>query len=873
MSRDNEERSFLEERRFGRELMFNDPDGKVDGPLDKQPTKVPPPIAPSPALTFEAIRELPFQQVPQQAHQAPPNAPQKAPLKAWSPIPMDVGALMGRERSSMTVPFPMREPEPTPEPVPELTTDHFPTLDGASCDTSRAPSPAPQSGATHPSSIQTHLSSHASFITSDRQIGLKLLSRPVAVTAPGTVVDYRHDPSPTALYADADQPTTLAAQLSAPPEPRTVVHSDSAATLPQMDIPGTATQTASSTPPDMTRAEARVEARDTGVIWVPATGVAHVIDHDPNAGRAAPQSAIGLHEPGVFAQAPSGDPTDIDPGSAVILAAQPVRRNLDWRVGAIGALIAGYLPVVLGDLLKLHPTNITGFGILAVVLAPVVFIVTSARRRPTNTAMSRNKDLAIGGLLTVSALVMAQLAPLFTTGSTSLWRPDLVALPMAVAAALVLLWGTAFAADLRNVVAVTALGAPLFTVALLTGSQFPFGGAVNPLGATLASFFQTISRTDTAGIFSVGTNDATIVDLRSLNERRGFIVAVFVVAIVMVMLARVDPSRNNAEQITPVGRTARKLVGLLLTLITAVAVDTLLSAVGLVGPVLAPGGVTSVITSVPATVVLYLIATWSVTRWVHLLGLHIPSLAGIRRAPMQLPAHGPSTTLDRIVVITAIGFLAISALVSGVAPDSPIRGASVVNAPTLSATASVYPLGWTVGQTTTPQGLEAYFGARSVWTRLELTPTPSTPLAQVHVDFVQARQSLLTKFAVGATYRTGAFRLLRTRQVDLGQGAHGHQVTFYDATTSSTWSTVTFLARTGGITLKITVSATGTTDTGIAPTPAAQAITSMLARPAATSGLAGADKELAQGRIDRTENAVADLARAEVTAVRGAPAA
>ena len=116
---------------------------------------------------------------------------------------------------------------------------------------------------------------------------------------------------------------------------------------------------------------------------------------------------------------------------------------------------------------------------------------------------------------------------------------------------------------------------------------------------------------------------------------RGF--TIIELMIVMVVLARVDPSRNNAAQISPVGRTARKLGGLLLTLLTAVAVDTLLSAVGLVGPVLAPAGVTKVITSFPATVVLYLIATWSVTRWVHLLGLHIPSLAGIRRAPMQLP--------------------------------------------------------------------------------------------------------------------------------------------------------------------------------------------------------------------------------------------
>ena len=856
MSRENEERSFLEERRLGRELMFNDPNDKVPDTSSIRPAHVDQPIAPTQPL----------------------KAPQKASQKAWSPSPVDMGALMGREPFAMTVPFPMREPDPVPEPgpepdpvpepVPELATDHFPTIDAAPCEEPRAQVANPQGTATHPSGIQTHLSSHASFITSDRQIGLKLLSRPVLVTAPGTVVDYRHESdvgaSPTALHANAGSPVTLAGQLSAPAEARTVVHSDSAATLPQMDIPGISIHAAPTVPAEMSRAEARLEARDTGVIWVPATGVAQVIDHDPNAGRTTPQSAAGLHEPGLFAQAPSGDPTNVDPGPEVILAAQPVRRNLDWRVGAIGALVIGYLPVVLGDLLNLHPTNITGFGVLAILLAPVVFIVTSARRQATNVDTSRNKDLVIGGILTVSALLIGRLAPAFTMGSTSLWRPDLVALPVAVAAVMVLLWGTAFAADLRNVVAVTALGAPLFSVALLTGSRFPFGGGVNPLGSTLAGFFDTISRTDKDGIFSVGTTDAVTVDLRALNERRGLIVAVFVVAIVMVVLARVDPSRNNAAQISPVGRTARKLGGLLLTLLTAVAVDTLLSAVGLVGPVLAPAGVTSVITSFPATVVLYLIATWSVTRWVHLLGLHIPSLAGIRRAPMQLPKHGPRSTLDRIAVITSIGFLAISALLSGLAPDGPIGGASTVNAPTLSDSL-VTPAGWTVAQTTNQQGLEAYFGARSTWTRFELTPNPNSPLAQVHVDIVRARRPLLTKFAISGTYRSGAFRLLRTRNVDLGQGAHGHQVTFYDSTTSSTWSTVTFLARTGGTARKITISATGTTDTGIAPTPGAQAIPSMVTRP----GRVGADKVLAQGRIDRTENAVADLARAEVMAIRG----
>lgn len=858
MSRENEERSFLEERRFGRELMFNDPDDRVQA-------DPPAPLLPAPAP--EVAAEQPSPEAPQKAPQK--AGPQALPI-AWLPTPVDVTALMNREPFAMTVPFPLREPDPVPEPVPELTTDHFPTNDVAPRE---MPRPAT---AAHPSGIQTHLSSHASFITSDRQIGLKLLSRPVPVTAPGTLVDYRNESEPgatlTAQHVNGGPPATLAVQLSTPTEPLTVVHCDSAATLPQMDIPGTETATAPGVPAEMTRAEARLEARDTGVIWVPASGVAQVIDHDPNAGRTAPQSATGLHEPGMFAQAPSGEPTDLAPGPEVVLAVQPVRRNLDWRVGAIGVLIVGYLPVVLGDLLNLHPTNITGFGVLAIVLAPVVFIVTSARRQPRSIGTSRNTDLVVGGILTVCALLISRLAPAFTSGSTSLWRPDLVALPVAVAATVVLLWGTAFAADLRNVVAVTALGAPLFSVALLTGSQFPFGGAVNPWGSTLAGFFTTISGTNTHGIFLVGNTNPVIVDLRALNERRGFIVAVFVVAIVMLVLARVDPSRNNAARITAAGRTARKLGGLILTLLTAVAVDTLLSAVGLVGPVLAPGGVTAVITSAPATVVLYVIATWSVTRWVHLLGLHIPSLAGIRRAPMQLPTHGPRSTPDRIAVIMSIGFLAISALMSGLAPDSPIRGASTLNAPTLSDALEA-PTGWMVAQTANPQGLEAYFGALSTWTRYELTPNPNTPLAQIHVDFVEARQPLLTKFAIGATYRVGAFRLLRTRNVDLGQGAHGHQVTFYDPTTSSTWSTVTLLARTGGTVRKITVSATGTTDTGIAPTPAAQAITSMVTRPAGALGLDGADRELAQGRIDRTENAVADLARAEVMAVRGGPAA
>ena len=66
MSRENEERSFLEERRLGRELMFNDPNDKVPDTSSIRPAHVDQPIAPTPPL----------------------KAPQKASQKAWSPIPV-----------------------------------------------------------------------------------------------------------------------------------------------------------------------------------------------------------------------------------------------------------------------------------------------------------------------------------------------------------------------------------------------------------------------------------------------------------------------------------------------------------------------------------------------------------------------------------------------------------------------------------------------------------------------------------------------------------------------------------------------------------------------------------------------------------------
>ena len=840
MPMESEDRSFLEERRFGRELMFHD---DADAPDERAPDL---PAAGSGPPTPAAQEQAPL--------------PTRSSQKAWSPIPIDVGALMDKERMAalsrleaatpgVETPFPGATP-PAP-PAPRL----------------------PASPAAHPSAIQTHLTSHASFITSDRQIGLKLLGRPVEVAAPGVVADHTVtpmdvEPQPlrTNVRSDAPATHTLATQLATPALPRTTVHPESAATMPTMP----AVPMALMAPVELSRAavhESRTEARDTGIIWVPAIGVAQVIDHDPQAGRGDPTPIDSFHAQAVFEDAPSGDPTDT--GDAPAMVRTRVQRHLDWRVGALGALLLGYLPLLGRQVVRLHPADVTGFGVLALLLSPVVFVVAAARRPPGRTPTKRRIDLVLGTVLTLAALLAGRVAPGVAGAGAALWRPDLLAVPVAVAAAVVLLWGTRFAADLRNVVFATALGAPLFSLWLLLTSGVMFSGSVNPLAETLAGTFTTVVHTATRGVYVVGATDPVTLDLRPVIERRSAVVAVGMVALVLLMIARVDPTRAAGDTVGPTGRRVRKLAAFILTLSTAVLADVLLGAVALAGPQHLPAATVAVLTSLPVAMVLAAVAAWSVTRWVHLLGLYIPSLSGILRAPMSLPPDGPAGQLDRIVSGAAVGALAISALLSGIDTTGPLQGASVVKTASKHIT-TLIPAGWNVQGSDRPDVLHTEFGAAGRWTRVSLAQSNASPLAQIAIDVIEGNRSLLTRYPIASTYRLGSFRRLRSRVVDLGAGASGHQDTFYDAATASTWSTVTFLTVHGTVTTRVTVSATGSTDTGVAPVPAMELLASLVDRRA--GAVTGDDRELARGRIDRTEGALAELARAEVEAIRGAPA-
>ena len=843
MPMDSEDRSFLEERRFGRELMFHDDESALDDRASDLPEATSGP--PTPAAE----------------EQAP--LPTRSSQKAWSPIPIDVGALMDKERMAA-----LSRLEAAP---PDAETPFAGTA---------PPAPAaprlPGSPAAHPSAIQTHLTSHASFITSDRQIGLKLLGRPVEVAAPGVVADHTVtplgvEPQPLRTNARSDAPAThtLATQLATPALPRTTVHPESAATMPTMPaVP--AVPITPIAPVQLSRAsvhESRTEARDTGIIWVPAIGVAQVIDHDPQAGRGDPTPIDSIHSQAVFEDAPSGDPTDT--GDAPAMIRTRVQRNLDWRVGALGALLLGYLPLLGRQVVRLHPADVTGFGVLAVLMSPVVFVVAAARRPPGRTPTRRRIDLVLGTLLTLAALLAGRAAPGVAGAGAALWRPDLLAVPVAVAAAFVLLWGTRFAADLRNVVFATALGAPLLSLWLLLTSGVMFSGSVNPLAETLAGTFTTVVHTATRGVYAVGATDPVTLDLRPVIERRSAVVAVGMVALVLLMISRVDPTGSSADTVGPIGRRVRKLAAFVLTLSTAVLADVLVGAVALAGPQYLPGATVTVLTSLPVAIVLAAVAAWSVTRWVHLLGLYIPSLSGILHAPMSLPPDGPTGQLDRIVSGAAVGALAISALLSGIDTTGPLQGASAVKTSSRHIT-TLRPAGWSVQGSDRPDVLHTEFGAAGRWTRVSLAQSNASPLAQIAIDVIEGNRSLLTRYPIASTYRLGGFRRLRSRVVDLGPGASGHQDTFYDAETASTWSTVTFLAVHGTVTTRVTMSATGSTDTGVAPVPAMELLASLVDRRA--GAVTGDDRELARGRIDRTEGALAELARAEVEAILGAPA-
>jgi hypothetical protein len=543
--------------------------------------------------------------------------------------------------------------------------------------------------------------------------------------------------------------------------------------------------------------------------------------------------------------------------------------TLDWRVGALTALAAGYLPLLIRSLRDVRPSNALGFTVVAPLLLPFVFLVVAARRPRRKTIDDRHVDIVVGLGVAVAAIVMARIVPRTLSSGASLWRADWLSLPIALFATYILLWGVRFAWDMRNTIMVAALSSPIFVTPLLDIGWLPLGGQLNGLAIDIARFFTPVNQT-AFGQFTLGNeaSEATI-DLRGLIDGRNIILALLIVMVAALLTSRVDGRAVARSGGTPstssTMRRVRKLGVFIGCIGTWWFVDLIMTVATLVvGSFSSSFG--KALGSVVVGFVPVVAAALSFPHWVKMLKLFRPSRSGVHRSATDLPHHGPKSRGDHSITIGAISVLTISALISALWPTTTIPG-SVTAAASLPDTILPVPEGWQPSDVSIFDTFHAYFGARSTWQRTSLESLDGkADIDLVKIDHLTGPRQLMATFGVPALYELGSFVPVQHRTISLGEGQSADQETFYDATTASTWSVVTFFVDDQGRSSKITMSARGRGDIANVPLPSPSAFANLglrIAKP--TKGIGEA---LRQQKIDRTSAALAALATAEVAAIR-----
>ncbi len=557
-------------------------------------------------------------------------------------------------------------------------------------------------------------------------------------------------------------------------------------------------------------------------------------------------------------------------------AQQPASRKLfglDWRMAGLIATYLSFVPLIIRSLLEVRPSNVLGFTVVAPMLLPIMFVVFATRRPRRQTIDDRHVDLVVGIGLAVAAIVMARVVPRTVSSGSTLWRADWLSLPLALAAAYVLLWGLRFAWDMRNTTIVAVLASPLLLIPLFDISWLPLGGRLNAVAVSIASAATRLTPVSFGRFEYVGETPTRDLDVRGLIDGRNLVVALLVLLVSALLASRIEGrSRADGGPASAAVRRVRKLgvlVGCLVTWWTADVVVT--TIVLLLGSVM-PASVRTALGSVVVGAIPVIVAAWSFRRWIRVLQLFLPSVAGIRKSSTALPSHGPKSRSDHIISITTLSVVALSTVATTLWPSSgtarPIPLAASAPSTISDENDRVLPTpgDWKPIQVALYEDFHAYFGARSRWQRTNLEATVSSPLDQVAVDAITGPTQLLRTFGVPAVFELGQYVPVRRSQVNLGDGFVGEQESFYDETTASTWSIVTFYVTDGNTTTKIMVSGRGAGDASNAPNPepsAAANLNMRIARPNA-----GVGQELKEQKVEQTTLAVAALSAAQADALR-----
>jgi exosortase/archaeosortase family protein len=400
----------------------------------------------------------------------------------------------------------------------------------------------------------------------------------------------------------------------------------------------------------------------------------------------------------------------------------------------------------------------------------------------------RYLDYIIGVPLLAVAIAIVELAPAWLSSLFWLWRLDLVSLPLFVAGAISIMFGSRALWRLRLPVAFLFLAWPLpYALFVVSGLASITAATAHAVGSVLR--FLPVAQaypSDDGSLFLVTHHGASFIlsvssACSGANSMIGFLL------IGGAVTTQMRGSRWSKLAWLAAGVTlmwAVDVVRILLILAAGsafgegFAIDTVHPVVGLV---------------------FVSFAVLAMVRVVPLFGLRLafPHLGFRRPTSPQVVARQPAVRRVAVALVV-VGLAGTLAATANIGMQRYQLLAEDLGTPRLQpatvARASVP--GWTLSWNDHYPWVSSYFGAGATWDRYVYAPKPASPgstAAQrpVFLDLISTGDLLtFSTYGLDACYRFHNYDVIANQTVQLGGGLTGHEVTYRIRPTNSAWTAV-----------------------------------------------------------------------------------
>ncbi len=400
----------------------------------------------------------------------------------------------------------------------------------------------------------------------------------------------------------------------------------------------------------------------------------------------------------------------------------------------------------------------------------------------------RYLDYIIGVPLLVIAIAIVMLAPAWLSSLFWLWRLDLVSLPIFVAGAISIMFGSRALWRLRLPVAFLFLAWPLpYALFVVSGLASITVATAHVVGSVV--HFLPVAQaypSDDGSLFLVTHHgESFILSVSSAcagaNSMVGFLLIGGAVA------TQMRGSRWSKLAWLVAGVT-------LMWAVDVVRIVLILAAGSAFGEGFAIDTVHPVI-----GLIFVSLAVLAMIRAVPLFGLRL-ALPRIRlRRPTYAQAVGRRPAVRRVAVaLVVVGLAGTLAATANVGMQRYQLLAEDLGTPRLQpatvARASV--AGWTLSWNDHFPWVSRYFGAGATWDRYVYAPKPAaagstTTQRPVFLDLISTGDLItFSTYGLEACYRFHNYDVLDNQTVQLGGGLTGHEVTYHIRPTNSAWTAV-----------------------------------------------------------------------------------